>query len=160
MRTLKTVAPRRGGIRGPDLTSSLSPQHWSALADAVLAAHIAVVAFVVLGQFAILGGGALGASWVRDLRLRLAHLALIIFIAVETWLGQVCPLTQLERSLRLRAGQASYSESFTQHWLSHLIYLDAPWWVFTALHTLAAVIVVASWIVIRPHAGPLQRSLT
>ena len=114
-------------------------------ADLVLCLHIAVVAFVIFGQLAILGGGAAGLDWVRNFRFRAAHLALIVFIAAQTSLGQICPLTKLEYFLRLRAGQPVYAESFTQHWLTPLIFFDAPWWTFVALHSFVAVLVVGSW---------------
>ena len=132
------------------MQSSLSSAQWGFLADAVLCAHIAVVAFVVLGQVIIVAGGLAGIQWVRDMRFRLVHLLLISFIAVQTLLGQLCPLTNLEHYLRMQARQRTYSDSFTQHWLSHLIFIDAPWWMFVALHTAAAIIVVASWWLVAP----------
>jgi Protein of Unknown function (DUF2784) len=124
-------------------------------ADAVLCAHVGVAGFVVLGQAAIIAGGLAGQTWVRNFRFRAAHLVLIVFIAVQTSLGQLCPLTELEQFLRQRAGQTAYSESFTQHWLQSLIFFDAPWWTFTALHSFAALVVVGSWLLLPPAWPPL-----
>ena len=119
-------------------------------ADAVLCAHAGVAGFVVLGQAAIIAGGLAGTQWVRNFQFRAAHLAMIVFIAVQTGLGQLCPLTELEQFLRQRAGQTSYSESFTQHWLQSVIFFDAPWWAFVALHSLAAMAVLGSWLLLPP----------
>lgn len=106
---------------------SLSPVVARWLADALLALHVGIVAFVVPGTACILAGGWRGWAWVRGYPFRSAHLALILLIALQAWLGRLCPLTAWEQALRNRAGQATYGESFMQHWLSRLIFLDAPW---------------------------------
>ena len=126
-------------------------------ADAVLCVHVAIAAFAVAGQAAIIAGGLAGQLWVRDFQFRAAHLALIVFIAVQTALGQLCPLTALEQFLRQRAGQTSYAETFTQHWLQPVIFFDAPWWTFAALHSLAAIVVLGSWLMF-PPSWPRQVS--
>ncbi len=115
------------------------------LADAILALHVAVVAFVVLGTLAILVGGPLGWPAVRRFRLRAIHLALMVVIALQAWLGRLCPLTSWEQALRTRAGQDTYGESFIQHWLSRLIFFEAPWWVFVLAYSVFAAIVLACW---------------
>jgi hypothetical protein len=124
---------------------TLSPALAARLADAILATHVAVVAFVVLGTLAILAGGPLGWRWVRGFGFRLSHLLLLVFIALQAWIGQLCPLTTWEQSLRNRAGQATYDASFIQHWLSRLIFFDAPWWIFVAAYSLLALLVAACW---------------
>lgn len=124
---------------------SLPPAAAGWLADAILAMHVGIVAFVVLGVPAIALGGWRGWGWVRRLPLRLLHLALVCYIALQAWLGVACPLTVWEQSLRNRAGQATYGESFIQHWLSRLIFFEAPWWVFVAAYSLFAVLVAACW---------------
>ena len=108
----------------------MSPSLAAVLADVLLGLHVGVVAFVVLGTLAIVAGGPLQWRWVRGFAFRTVHLALMVVIAVQAWLGQLCPLTTWEQSLRKRAGQATYDESFIQHWLSGVIFFDAPWWVF------------------------------
>ena len=91
------------------------------LADLVLACHVAYVAFVVLGQAAILAGLAWGASWARNPTLRWLHLAMILIVAAEALLGIECPLTRWERDLRLSAGQAGFDLSFTARLMQGLI---------------------------------------
>ena len=128
----------------------MTPTLAGQLADALLALHVATVLFVVGLLPLVLAGGALGWRWVRHFGLRLTHLGLMIFIAAQTWLGQLCPLTVWEQTLRRTAGQGSYGESFIEHWLSRLLYWDAPWWVFVAAYTGFAVVVLLAWWWVKP----------
>lgn len=121
------------------------------LADALLTLHVGVVLFVVGLLPLILIGGVLGWRWVRNVSLRLTHLALMVFIAAQAWLGQLCPLTVWEQDLRRLAGQRGYRESFIEHWLSRLLYWEAPWWVFVAAYTGFALLVGAAWWWVRPR---------
>lgn len=121
------------------------------LADAVLALHALVVAFVVLGLLAVLAGGPLGWAWVRIRWWRLAHLAAIALIAVQAWLGRLCPLTVWENALRREAGQAGYELGFLAAWLRRLLYFDAPAWVFTLGYSLFALLVLAAWRAVPPR---------
>src|SRR5699024_9030622 len=84
--------------------------------------------------------------WVRNPWFRFIHLALIAFIVVQTWLGELCPLTVWEDWLRESAGQAAYGQSFVQYWLGRLIFIDVPWWVFQVVYTAFGAVVVASWV--------------
>lgn len=129
----------------------LAPPTAALLADALLVLHAGVVAFVVLGQVLFMLGGVLAWRWVRRLAMRTAHAVLMVFIAVQAWLGQLCPLTVWEQALRRRAGQAAYSESFIEHWLSRLIFLDAPWWVFVAGYTAFSALVLLTWWWVPPE---------
>ncbi|MDR7150150.1 polyferredoxin [Hydrogenophaga palleronii] len=128
----------------------MSPTLAGLLADTLLALHVAIVLFVVGLLPLVLAGGALGWRWVRHYGLRLSHLGLMIFIAAQTWLGQLCPLTVWEQALRRTAGQGSYGESFIEHWLSRLLYWDAPWWVFVAAYTGFALVVIMAWWWVKP----------
>jgi hypothetical protein len=121
------------------------------LADAILAAHVGVVLFVVVGEALFLVGGWRGWRWVRNLPLRLAHLALMLYIALQAWLGELCPLTIWEQDLRRLAGQPAYEASFIEHWLSRLLYFDAPWWTFVAAYTAFAALVAATWWWVPPR---------
>jgi len=123
----------------------MSPTSYALLADAILALHVGIVVFVVGGQLLILLGGPLGWRWVRNWRLRLGHLLLMGFIVVQTWLGELCPLTVWEQDLRAAAGQSGYSESFIEHWLSRLIFFSAPWWVFVLAYSAFFLLVLVSW---------------
>lgn len=127
---------------------------YSLLADAVLAFHFALVAFVVGGLVLVLVGNLRGWRWVNREGFRFAHLAAIGIVTVQAWLGATCPLTTLEMWLREQAGLGTYRESFIAHWLQQLIYYAAPLWVFTFVYTLFGLFVVATWWrfpPIRPH---------
>lgn len=81
-------------------------------ADAVLVLHLAFIVFALFG--AVLA--------VRWRWLPLVHLpaaAWGFFVEVS---GRVCPLTDLENDLRLRAGQAGYRGGFIEHYLLGVIY--------------------------------------
>jgi hypothetical protein len=115
------------------------------LADIVLMTHFAIVLFVIGGLVAIVIGNRYGWSFVNTWWFRAAHLAAIAVVVAQAWLGIVCPLTTLESSLRVRAGGTGYETSFIEHWVSRLLYYEAPAWVFTAAYTLFGLAVVAAW---------------
>ena len=115
------------------------------LADAVLALHVALVAFVVGGLVFVIVGNLRRWRWVNAWWFRLAHLGTIAVVAAQAWLGVVCPLTTLEMWLRRQARSATYSGSFVEHWLQRLLYFEAPWWVFALAYTLFGLLVAATW---------------
>lgn len=126
---------------------------YQVLADAVLLLHFAVVVFVVGGLVAIIvfnlrGGaraGSWGRSWVNGPAFRWTHLAAIGVVVLQSWLGATCPLTTLENGLRRRAGQAAYEASFIEHWVSRLLFHEAPGWLFVAAYTVFGLAVLAAW---------------
>ncbi|MEE8306228.1 MAG: DUF2784 domain-containing protein, partial [Gammaproteobacteria bacterium] len=71
-------------------------------------------------------------------------------VVLQAWLGVLCPLTRIEVVLRARAGEAVYSGSFIAYWVERLLYYDAPPWVFSSLYTVFGVLVIASWLWVRP----------
>lgn len=115
------------------------------LADLVLVLHAAVVAFVVGGLVAVWLGRCRGWRWVDRIALRAAHLAAIVYVAGQQWLGVACPLTTLESWLRTRAGQEGYSDGFVADWLQAVLFYEAPPAVFTALYALFALAVLGTW---------------
>ena len=115
------------------------------LADVVLTIHFAVVLFVIGGLAAIVIGNIRGWPFVNGWWFRGAHLAAIAVVVAQAWLGIVCPLTTLENALRVKAGGTGYETSFIEHWITRLLYYDAPAWVFTAAYTLFGLAVVAAW---------------
>lgn len=125
-------------------------------ADALLFAHVLFVAFVVVGLVLILIGKLRAWAWVRNPWFRIAHLAAIGVVTVQSWFGVVCPLTTWEMLLRERAGEAAYSGTFVSHWLEVLLYYRAPAWVFAVCYTVFAAAVVVSWLWVRPR--PFKRN--
>lgn len=129
---------------------------YATLANAVLMLHTAVVLFVVGGLLLVVAGNVAGWPWVNRLWFRLLHLAAIITVVAQSWLGVMCPLTTLESWLRQQDGTAAYSSSFIEHWLHQLLFYEAPSWVFTLAYSVFALLVAASWWVFPPrrHSAP------
>lgn len=111
------------------------------LADLVLIVHFAFVLFVVGGALLIWLGIGLGWQWVRKRAFRLAHLAAIGFVALESLLGLACPLTLLEDSLR---GSQS-ATGFVARWLHRWMFYSAPEWLFTAVYIAFALLVALTY---------------
>ena len=123
----------------------LGPSLSLLLANAVLAVHVSIAAFVVAGLLLVIVGNFAHWDWVNNAWFRVVHMAAIGIIVAESWLGFVCPLTTLEMWLRSRAGEASYGGGFIEHWLQQLLYYSAPPWVFIAGYTVFALLVLATW---------------
>ena len=124
-------------------------------ADALLSLHIMFVAFVVLGLLFIFTGAALSWTWIRNPIFRIVHLLAIIVVAVQAWLGVVCPLTVIEMNFRARAGDVVYNGTFISHWLQELLYYAAPDWIFKVCYTAFGMLVIISWVLVRPR--PLRK---
>ena len=120
-------------------------------ADLVLGAHFAFVLFVVLGLVLILLGGVLRWRWVTNPLFRLIHVGAIVYVAIQSWLGKICPLTVWEMNLRRHAQEAAYEGSFIGHWLGVLLYWDLPAWVFNVVYSLFALAVLGAWYRVRPR---------
>lgn len=119
-------------------------------ADALLVVHSLFVVFVIFGLILIFVGYFRNWRWVRNIWFRTIHLLAIAIVAIQSWIGIICPLTIWEMSLRDKAGEAIYSGSFLRHWLHYLLYYDAPEWVFITAYTVFGALVLASWFVVRP----------
>ena len=85
------------------------------LATLVVTLHLTFVVVVVLGGLLVLRW-----PW-----LAYAHLPAALWGAWIEFAGWVCPLTPLEQSLRLKAGEQGYSGSFIEHYLLPLLYPSA-----------------------------------
>ena len=95
----------------------MSARFWYLLsADVVLVVHFAFVLFVVLGLAAIWIGWFCKWKAVRNVRFRVAHLACMGVVVLESVFGVVCPLTTWEKDLRFAAGSEVYEETSMKHW--------------------------------------------
>ncbi len=99
-------------------------------ADALVAVHFGIVAFIVGGLVLTWVGAALGWRGIRNPWFRYLHVAAILFVAAEALIGMACPLTLWEDALR---GGAP-AESFVGRWLRRLLFYEAPDWLFTAAY--------------------------
>lgn len=126
------------------------------LADAVLALHVGIVAFVVGGLVLVVIGNLRKWRWVNTLWFRLAHIGAIAVVVTEAWLGVACPVTTLEMWLRAKVSATTYSGSFIEHWLQRVLYYEAPWWVFALGYSLFGLLVLAMWWTFPPTAEHRQ----
>lgn len=118
-------------------------------ADLILLVHFAFVLFVVGGLALIWTGAGLGWRWVRNLRFRVAHLAAILFVASEALAGIWCPLTVWEDRLR---GGARVETSFIARWIHRILFYSLPEWMLTAVYVVFALVVIATFWLVRPAA--------
>lgn len=115
------------------------------LADIVMVAHALIVGFVVFGLLLILLGWRQHWQWVRNWWFRGIHLAIVIWVVIQTLRGRYCPLTYWEMDLRRAAGQPTYDTSFIDYWVSRLIYFDFPDWIFMVGYSVFAGLVLLTW---------------
>lgn len=81
-------------------------------ADGVLLLHLAFILFALLGA----------AMAIRWRWILFVHLPAAVWGFFVELTGRICPLTHLENSLRRKAGQSGYTESFIEHYLLDIIY--------------------------------------
>jgi hypothetical protein len=93
----------------------MPPALFRAAADAVVIAHMAFVAFVVLGGLLVWRW-----RWIAWIHLPAA----LWGVAIELG-GWICPLTPLENSLRRQGGAATYEGDFIERYLLPLLYPTA-----------------------------------
>jgi hypothetical protein len=116
------------------------------LAEAILGAHLVVIAFNVLGLAAIPVGAALGWAWVRIRWWRLLHLASWAVVAVQAALGRACFLTLWQDA----AAGAPSGQPLIARWIDSLVYWPLPVWAFAVLYLVLFALVVWLWIRVRP----------
>jgi len=82
------------------------------MADLVLVAHLAFVAFVALGGLLV---------W-RWRRLAWIHVPVALWGAAIAVIGFTCPLTPLENRLQRLGGRAGYQVGFIEHYVTAVLY--------------------------------------
>jgi hypothetical protein len=81
-------------------------------ADLVLLSHFLFAAFAVFGGFLAFSNPAW--AWV--------HVPVVLWSSVVNLMSWTCPLTPIEKTLRVRAGQTGYSGGFIQHYVGNAVY--------------------------------------
>jgi Protein of Unknown function (DUF2784) len=81
-------------------------------ADLVLLAHFLFVLFAVFGGFLTL----------RDPAWLWLHVPVVLWSSIVNLMSWTCPLTPLEKALRIRAGQGGYTGGFIQHYVGGAVY--------------------------------------
>jgi hypothetical protein len=118
------------------------------LGQAVLAAHLGVIAFNVFGLVAIPLGAWRGWGWVRVRWWRALHVASLAVVALQAAFGRACFLTIWQGDLS--GGRA---DPLIMRWVNSVIYWPLPMWVFTAAYLAVFAYVVALWVWVRPDRG-------
>ena len=127
-------------------------------ADAVLALHLGYILFTVGGEAAVLLGALLGWRWIRNRALRLMHLAAVALVAVESFVGALCPLTVWEYRLREAAGDAVGERAgLVARIIRAFIYYDFPAWFFVALYAAWTGVVLVTLFAIPPRPSRRRR---
>ena len=81
-------------------------------ADSVLLLHFLFAAFAVFGAALVI----YNPVWA------LVHIPTVLWSSIVNLMGWTCPLTPLEKALRIRAGQSEYSGGFIQHYVGRAVY--------------------------------------
>jgi hypothetical protein len=122
------------------------------LADSILLAHAMIVFFNVAALPVIWVGYFRKWTFVRNLWFRIGHLLLIAFVAAETLLGDVCPLTTSENYWLTKAGVGPrYQRDYIGHWLHELLFYDADQKVFTIAYVTFFVLVLLTFVLVKPR---------
>lgn len=112
------------------------------LAALVLAAHLVVIAFNLLGLLAIPLGAGLDWNWVRIRWWRTLHLASWAAVALQAALGRACFLTIWQDRLT----GAGPEPPLIERWVNGVIFWPLPIWVFAGLYLVLFAAVVGLWL--------------
>lgn len=121
------------------------------LADLIVIVHFAYVSFVIVGLLVTLVGWARKWDWIRNRWFRGIHLAMILVVVLEAWVGITCPLTTWEHEFRTAAGQETYQGDFIANWAHEAMFFEADPWVFTACYSLFGGLVLITLFCIPPR---------
>lgn len=121
------------------------------LGQLVLAVHLLVIAFNVLGLVAIPLGARLGWGWVRIRWWRVLHLASWVVVAIQAVLGRACFLTIWQDDLTGGGAEAP----LIMRLVNGLIYWPLPMWAFTALYLALFALVLVLWRRVPPGRAKL-----
>jgi hypothetical protein len=125
------------------------------LADIVVTVHLLFMLFVLLAQVLIVAGWLLRWAWVRNFWFRLVHLGSIGFVAGQALVGLWCPLTILERNLRLKGGAEGLHDlenaSAIGRFCNETLFFPPSGPVFPIIYTSFALLVLLTWIFAPPR---------
>ncbi len=130
------------------------------LADVMVGIHVGYVAYVLLGQLAIIVAAGFKWAWARNPWFRWSHVLAIAIVAVEAVMKWRCPLSIWEEQLRVLAGQdINSSDTFMGRILHNVLFIHGmPESFFTTCYIATFIIVVQGLIMYPPRA--FRASLT
>jgi hypothetical protein len=117
------------------------------LGQAILAAHLTVIAFNVAGLVLTPIGAWLGWRWVRIRWWRALHLASLAVTAVQALFGRACFLTVWQSALT-----GGSREPLIERWVDGLIYWPLPVWVFACVYVAVFAYAATLWWWVPPRA--------
>jgi len=127
---------------------------YALLADMVVVFHFLYVLFAVGGEAIILVGALSRRTFVRNVPFRVSHLVSVVIVMFEAVIGMICPITELEYSLRRLAGQRVEEDiTFVGRLIRLLVYYDFPHWVFMVLYAGFGIVVTLTYILLPPQRG-------
>lgn len=136
------------------------------LADVVVALHVAIIGYVVVGQAAIILAAPFRARWARNPWFRFTHLGVIAFVVYEQFNDIRCPLSVWEEKLRGLAGMPfDSSVTFLGRFSRDILYMDLPQTdtFFTAIYVSMFVVVIQGLVMYPPRffrfRGPTPATL-
>lgn len=135
----------------------MDPQYRSALADAVLLLHLAIILFNVFGLVAIPLGAWRGWGFVRVFWWRALHLAILAAVALQAVLQRICFLTVWQFDLLQPAGGPAAPAPLIAGWIDRLIYWPLPLWVFAVLYVAVCLYALLLWLLVPPRLPPFKR---
>ncbi|MGH6969118.1 MAG: DUF2784 domain-containing protein [Stellaceae bacterium] len=138
---------RRNRAPGEPITN---PNLLQALALAVLAAHVAVIAFNLCGLIVVPLGAWRDWRWVRIRWWRALHLALLVVVALQALFGRACFLTLWQTALEQGAGETASRQPLIARWIDSVIFLNLPIWFFVALYVAVLIYALALWRLVPP----------
>ena len=123
------------------------------LADVVVLVHVLYVAYVLLGQVAIVLAAMLRKEWGRNRWFRGTHLIAIGVVVLESYMNWRCPLTIWEEQLRTLAGQPfNSSDTFMGRLLHHTLFIEGqPEIFFTTIYVAMLVVVLQGLLMYPPR---------
>jgi hypothetical protein len=121
------------------------------LADLVVVVHGSYVAFIIIGQLAVLYGLVRKRSWARNFYFRWLHLLAVAMVVLQSWKATTCPLTDFENYLREQAGESGYPGDFIGYWVHELLFYELPTWVFVLGYSIFGALVLATFVFAPPR---------
>ena|SRR5690348_9578991 len=126
-------------------------QLYSLLAQLVLALHVAIIVFNVVGLVVIPLGAWRGWRFVRIFWWRALHLTILAVVALQALFARACFLTLWQSALQERAGAAASSAPLIARWVQHLLFWPLPLWFFAVLYIAVCVYAVLLWRLVPPR---------
>jgi len=126
---------------------------YSLLAQLVLALHVGIIVFNVVGLVVIPLGAWRGWRFVRIFWWRALHLAILAIVAVQALLARDCFLTLWQSASQERAGETALRAPLIARWVHDLLFWPLPLWFFAVLYVAVCLYTLLLWRLVPPRWG-------